>query len=318
MHNCIAQRDVARPKGGFAHMLNCDYLVEFAVAAREGSLTKAAEKLSISQSCLSRHIKALETELQLQLVERSFDGIKLTANGRRIFNRAADMLEIAKDVEYCAHVQQAEVPIAIGGLEDYPSRAHLLYEKYRAITGRDRAVLRMLSHSELAGMSAAQALREGLISGYVTYPTDSELHDLDGAYRTSELFHPQMMAIMEEHHPLAAKERLAVHDLDGQIIFRAESSVMRASTNWNDTKEIFRKHGVDYRFVTGTFERESDWYYDFGKSIVMMPKYNRGLDLCLSYGKEIRPVEGLHYTFVIAYRGDDDRMGWVEGVSLDD
>ena len=53
----------------------------FVEAARCGSFTKAGENLYISQQTMSRHIRALETELGFPLFERKNTGAVLTRAG---------------------------------------------------------------------------------------------------------------------------------------------------------------------------------------------------------------------------------------------
>ncbi len=52
-----------------------------ALIAREGSIRKAAEFLTISPSALNRQLLALEDELGVQLFERSATGVRLSAAG---------------------------------------------------------------------------------------------------------------------------------------------------------------------------------------------------------------------------------------------
>jgi molybdate transport repressor ModE-like protein len=59
-----------------------DYLYEFSVIAREGSISRAAERLGMSQSALSRHLSSLEASLGARLVERGAGGALLTEDGR--------------------------------------------------------------------------------------------------------------------------------------------------------------------------------------------------------------------------------------------
>lgn len=54
----------------------------FEVAARFGSFTQAAESLCITQSAVSRHVKALEENLGCQLFERRGSRLALTDTGR--------------------------------------------------------------------------------------------------------------------------------------------------------------------------------------------------------------------------------------------
>jgi DNA-binding transcriptional LysR family regulator len=53
-------------------------LKTFVPVAEEGNLTRAAEKLFISQPAISAQIKALEEELRVELFRRSARGMTLT------------------------------------------------------------------------------------------------------------------------------------------------------------------------------------------------------------------------------------------------
>lgn len=58
-----------------------------------GSLTKAAEKLHLTQSGVSYAISTLESELGFPLLKRSRSGISLTSNGERILIRIQRILQ---------------------------------------------------------------------------------------------------------------------------------------------------------------------------------------------------------------------------------
>jgi DNA-binding transcriptional LysR family regulator len=60
----------------------------FAAVAELGHLTRAAERLHVSQPALSAQIKALEDELDLVLFERGAGGMTLTAAGREVLSEA--------------------------------------------------------------------------------------------------------------------------------------------------------------------------------------------------------------------------------------
>ena len=63
------------------NLLNIFYNV-----ALENSVSKAANKLHISQPAVSQNIKALEEELGISLFHRTNKGVKLTNEGVEIFN----------------------------------------------------------------------------------------------------------------------------------------------------------------------------------------------------------------------------------------
>ena len=64
------------------------HLRYFVAVVEEQSFTKAAEKLFIAQSALSRQIKLLEEYLDIQIVDRKKNGIKLTTAGEELYKVA--------------------------------------------------------------------------------------------------------------------------------------------------------------------------------------------------------------------------------------
>ncbi|MBQ2632621.1 MAG: LysR family transcriptional regulator [Kiritimatiellae bacterium] len=71
----------------------------FLAVAEEGNITRAAERLHISQPALSTQLAALEDELGHKLLERSARGIVLTEKGIALKRRADDLVELAERVE---------------------------------------------------------------------------------------------------------------------------------------------------------------------------------------------------------------------------
>ena len=67
----------------------------FTVVAQELNITRAAEKLNMSQPPLSNQIKALEEELGVQLFIRGKRHLELTEEGGLLLRRAVQMQELA-------------------------------------------------------------------------------------------------------------------------------------------------------------------------------------------------------------------------------
>src|SRR6186713_2860278 len=73
--------------------LNLDLLRSFFAVAEHGSLSKAAERLRLSQSTLTRQMHTLEHELGGRLLERSSTGVALTASGNALSEHVRPALE---------------------------------------------------------------------------------------------------------------------------------------------------------------------------------------------------------------------------------
>jgi len=79
------------------------HLRTFVAVAEEGNLSRASERLHLSQPAVSGHVKSLEEELGVSLFIRTPKGMELTDSGRRLtvtardaLRRAQEMLEQAK------------------------------------------------------------------------------------------------------------------------------------------------------------------------------------------------------------------------------
>jgi DNA-binding transcriptional LysR family regulator len=72
---------------------NLDDLSAFVAVAREGSFTKAAAKLGVSQSALSYTIKELEARLKLRLLTRTTRSVSPTEAGERLLLNLAPRLD---------------------------------------------------------------------------------------------------------------------------------------------------------------------------------------------------------------------------------
>ena len=82
-------------KGGISMELRV--LRYFLAVAREESISRAADKLHITQPTLSRQLMDLETELDTRLFDRSRQSrsITLTKEGWRFLQRAEEIVELA-------------------------------------------------------------------------------------------------------------------------------------------------------------------------------------------------------------------------------
>jgi DNA-binding transcriptional LysR family regulator len=92
----------------------------FTAVAELGHLTRAAERLHLSQPALSAQIKALEDELGVQLFERSPTGMTLTAAGKQLLPEATKVLTDAASLHGKARAMEGSVGghVRVGTLSD--------------------------------------------------------------------------------------------------------------------------------------------------------------------------------------------------------
>lgn len=70
----------------------------FTIVANEKNITKASEKLNISQPAVTKHIKILENALELRLFNRTNHGIELTSDGQKIYEEAKEAVETLNSI----------------------------------------------------------------------------------------------------------------------------------------------------------------------------------------------------------------------------
>ena len=71
----------------------------FKIVADEENLTRASELLNISQPAATKHIHKLEDELKIKLFDRTKYGMKLTLDGKQMYNQIKDAINTLINVE---------------------------------------------------------------------------------------------------------------------------------------------------------------------------------------------------------------------------
>jgi len=131
----------------------------FAAVAEEGHLTRASERLHISQPAVSGQIKALEQELQVRLFDRSATGMELTMAGQELLTAAQRVLTAAETMKQSARRLSGEIGgvLRIGTVSN--PAAIRLGDLLAATVERYPRLQLELQH-EVSGV-ALEAVREG-------------------------------------------------------------------------------------------------------------------------------------------------------------
>jgi DNA-binding transcriptional LysR family regulator len=99
---------------GNTYAVNLRQLEYFVAIAEQGSVTRAAERLLVSQPSLSQQIRALEAELGGALLERLPRGVRVTAAGQELLGEARATIAHAQRARHA--VRQA-LDLEVGQLE---------------------------------------------------------------------------------------------------------------------------------------------------------------------------------------------------------
>jgi DNA-binding transcriptional LysR family regulator len=101
-------------------LTNVNGILAFATVAREGSVSRAAEVLNLTQPALSHQIKRLSTDLGVTLFTRSPRGLVLTPDGTALLPLAEQVLAAMSDFHRRASTQFGELSgkLKIGTIVD--------------------------------------------------------------------------------------------------------------------------------------------------------------------------------------------------------
>ena len=200
----------------------------FTVVARELNITRAAEKLHMSQPPLSNQMHALEEELGVTLFYRGKRRLQLTQEGELLLRRANQMLDLAEKTrqELQSMSEGLSGTISLAMVE---GRAPYLCAQW--IAGfRRRYPLVRYSLWNGSGDDVLERLRKGLADlAILAAPYDSE--HLEGFPVGREPW----VALIPRTHPLAKLpgEEVALECLAGEeLIIPSRKSRVEAIRTW--------------------------------------------------------------------------------------
>lgn len=102
-------------------MINLELYRIFKIVADEENLTKASGILHISQPAVTKHIKNLENELNVQLFKRSKYGMILNENGKKLYLQIKDAMDVLLKSEDIFNIHKE---INLGVHVNMPSRVY--------------------------------------------------------------------------------------------------------------------------------------------------------------------------------------------------
>ncbi|QBR01642.1 LysR family transcriptional regulator [Paraburkholderia pallida] len=193
-------------------MLDIRQLHYFVAVAEEEHVGRAAERLHISQSPLSRQIAQLEENLGLSLFERSQQRIRLTTDGRTFLAETQAFLTHAKRLESLARRlgRGDEGGLCIGYLEN-AMHSGVLPNALRRLRG-DKPDVHIALYNYRSAEQLTGLRQRSLDIALVCEPPAADDPDLEAAQVLDD---PMLLAI-PEGHPLASATHLTPEDLAAQ------------------------------------------------------------------------------------------------------
>ena len=177
----------------------------FLAVIEEGSLHRAATRLSLSHSALSRQMQALERELGGKLLERSSTGVQPTAGGYALATKTAALLasydSTMVEVRHLVRgeTEQLRIGYLASAFGEYLAPA---LEKVRQVHPRTKVKLLDLFPGE-----QITALRQGEIDIALT----QEIGDLLGRdFYTRQLAVTESVVALPAGHPLGLRKQVKI------------------------------------------------------------------------------------------------------------
>lgn len=225
-----------------APAVNLDLLRSFFAIIEHGSFNKAAERLRVSQSTLTRQMQTLEHAIGGRLFERATTGVALTASGHGLADGIRPVLatfdRVIADVRVLARGKSTHLRVGylVSAAADY---LHPALKELRRVHPEVKVKLLDLSPGE-----QIRALRQGEI--------DVALIGNAGAFLSREFFIRRiawlpLMVALPETHPLTQEASLRLADLKGESFIGAPEQDIPGHNRW--IIQLCKRAGFRPRFL---------------------------------------------------------------------
>ena len=189
----------------------------FLVISEEGSINRAADRLSMSQSALSRQMQGLEHEMGGPLFERTSAGIKLTPGGLALQAKMSPVLSgYDRAVMEVRRIIRGEQNILRIGYIASAAKQHLADALKRVRAEHPDLSLKLLDQSP--GEQIA-ALRAGEIDVGLT---DESAQTLSREFYTRTLAAIPAVVALPEQHPLRKQASIHLAQLKNEVFVKSD------------------------------------------------------------------------------------------------
>lgn len=186
------------------HRLQC-----FIKVVEEGSITKAAAALKMTQPPLSILIKNFEEELKVSLFKRSGRSLKLTSSGKFLYERGKELLDISDNTEreLIEYHEGIKGTVKIGCITS--ANLFVIPTVLKKLTDETPNIVTHVREGNSAYI--LNELRSLTIDIGITR-TSISAEDI----QTSTLLTEPLMIALPPNHPLCEKEEIKITDLKNE------------------------------------------------------------------------------------------------------
>lgn len=221
--------------------MNLEYLRAFFTVIEEGSITRAARKLHLSQPALSAQIASLEKYFQTPLLERSSRGVKLTSTGEVLYQEGKRLTNLFDNIstKIEKHKSRPCAELYIGAATTVGN--YLLpctVYRFKATHPQCNIFLEIANSSEIIEKVIQGKVRIGVIEGPITEAMrqDFKAHHI----HARRLGADQLVIVAPQKRPWIDKDIVTVDELvETDLIVREAGSGTRRTL-----EHVLRKHGL--------------------------------------------------------------------------
>lgn len=215
--------------------VSSDQLVAFSVVAELGSVSRAAERLGLSQPTVSSQLRALQEQFGEPLYRRKAHGIALTPAGERLLPHAhAVARALRQAADHVAGIQQQpERTFRVGLSYSLGRRAYRLVSSGAA--QHLHIQLQAGDSSTLAASVISGDLDAALVLGPVSAPSEG--------LETVQVGEDELVAALPAGHPLSELRYAPLHALQGETFLWA----VRTSTVRRHSERLLQHAGLTPR-----------------------------------------------------------------------
>jgi len=187
--------------------MNFDHVNNFLTVAQENNITRAAARLYISQSSLSRSITALEGELGCKLFDRTSKQISLNENGetaRDYFLKINGSVEnMRKEISSLQRGQTGNVHVGMSFLPSSPLWLEEVISSFVATHTDVNLSMPKMHYNKLTSMLLDLEIDFGVSTYMISSPN----------IRWIDLYSENFGVLISQDHELAQKESISIQDL---------------------------------------------------------------------------------------------------------
>lgn len=214
----------------------------FDAVAREGSFSRAAQVLGLTQPAVTIQVKALEERHGLKLLHREGRSVRLTEAGERLYTLSRQLASLDELIEETLsssqELQGGSLRLAVDG----PHIVMGLFARFMKLHPRVRL-------SVLTGNS--RIVRQALLDRHVDIGILPGVGD-HPQIEAVPLWHHRGVVIVANTHPWARRKSISIAELDGEpMIGREDGSMTQALVD-----NAFARAGAAPRYVLELGSRE--------------------------------------------------------------